>query len=80
VLTEHGVILGDNYPHRLVDHEAAARHARRAIYSVREGDAYFGAARDIQKKHGSRTAGLPSTERRAKPKTKPKSAQSEFDF
>jgi deoxyribodipyrimidine photo-lyase len=80
VLTARGVTLGDSYPHRLVDHEAAARHARQAIYSVRKGDAYFDAARDIQKKHGSRKAGLPPTERRVTAKPKPKSAQSEFDF
>jgi deoxyribodipyrimidine photo-lyase len=80
VLTAHGVTLGECYPHRLVNHEAAARHARHAIYGVRTGDAYFDAARSIQKKHGSRKAGLPSTERRAKSRTNAKSAQSEFDF
>jgi hypothetical protein len=50
------------------------------MYGVRKGDSYFNAARDMQKKHGSRKAGLPSTERRGKPKPKPKSAQLEFDF
>jgi deoxyribodipyrimidine photo-lyase len=78
LLAKHGITLGVTYPLRLVDHEIAARHAREAIYAVRKGDEFFNAARAIQHKHGSRKAGLPPTERRAKPKAK--SAQTEFDF
>ncbi len=78
LLAARGVRLGDSYPVRLVDHEAAARVAREKAYGVRTGPAFRAAARAIQQKHGSRKSGLPPTERRARSARKP--SQSEFDF
>lgn len=78
LLAGRGVALGATYPARLVDHEAAARSAREAIYAVRRGDAYYEAADAIQRKHGSRKSGLPPTDR--KRRAKPAAQQTEFDF
>lgn len=80
-----GVALGQTYPDRLVDHEAAARDARDRIYAVRDGEAFRATARDIQRRHGSRKSGLPPTTRKARsvstrPSAKPASSQGEFDF
>ena len=36
VLSEHGIVLGQSYPMRLVDHVAAAREARRRLAPTRE--------------------------------------------
>lgn len=60
-LAARGVIRGETYPARLVDHEQAARAARERIYAVRGGDAFRRTARAIQEKHGSRKSGLPPT-------------------
>lgn len=73
-----GVILGATYPDRLVDHEVAARHARETIYGVRAGAGFRVEARAIQRRHGSRRAGLPPAERRPRPRPAP--AQGEFEF
>jgi deoxyribodipyrimidine photo-lyase len=73
-----GVILGETYPDRLVDHEVAARHAREAIYGVRAGEGFRVEARAIQRRHGSRRAGLPPAERRPRPRPAP--AQGEIEF
>jgi deoxyribodipyrimidine photo-lyase len=78
VLGNAGVRLGESYAARLVDHVVAARRAREAVYSVRTGGAYFEAAGAIQRKHGSRRAGLPSAERR--PRRKPDPPQGELEF
>jgi deoxyribodipyrimidine photo-lyase len=77
-LAERGIVLGETYPERLVDHVSAAASAREAIYGVRKGGAYREAANAIQHKHGSRKSGLPPTERR-KTASKNKS-QTEFKF
>jgi deoxyribodipyrimidine photo-lyase len=52
------------YPLPLVDHEQAARAAKAAIAAIRRDPAHAGPARAILVQHGSRKAGLPSTERR----------------
>jgi deoxyribodipyrimidine photo-lyase len=77
-LAERGIVLGQTYPERLVDHERAAAMARDVVYGVRKDAAYRDASSAIQRKHGSRKSGLPPTDR---PKPKPKqSTQTEFDF
>jgi deoxyribodipyrimidine photo-lyase len=58
------VRAGIAYPSPLVDHEQAARDARAAITAIRRDPAHQAPARAIIVKHGSRKAGLPSTERR----------------
>jgi deoxyribodipyrimidine photo-lyase len=55
------------YPLPLVDHVQAARDAKAAITAIRHDPAHVAPARAILAKHGSRKAGLPSTERRRKP-------------
>ncbi|MEL6746882.1 MAG: FAD-binding domain-containing protein, partial [Pseudomonadota bacterium] len=51
-------ILGSTYPMRIVDHEAAARAARTAIWGVRRLDGYRDEANRIQARHGSRKSGI----------------------
>jgi deoxyribodipyrimidine photo-lyase len=56
------------YPAPLVNHEQAAREAKAAITALRRDPAHIAPARAIVARHGSRRAGLPSTERgRKKP-------------
>lgn len=76
-LRNRGVMLGDTYPHRLVDHVSAARSARERVYNVRKGSHYAEAADAIQRKHGSRKSGLKTIERK---RSNRPGAQSEFDF
>jgi deoxyribodipyrimidine photo-lyase len=77
-LRERGVIIGETYPRRLVDHAEAARAARERIYAVRKSGAFARAADAIQEKHGSRKSGLPpaGAKRRRRAATK----QKEFEF
>ncbi|MDZ7627414.1 MAG: deoxyribodipyrimidine photo-lyase [Parvularculaceae bacterium] len=77
-LRARGVILGETYPRRLVDHVEAARAARERIYAARRGPAFARDADAIQEKHGSRKSGLPPTGR-SRRKRAP-SNQSSFDF
>lgn len=58
VLTKAGVVLGERYPERIVDHEQAAREARARIGALRKGEDHRAAAAAIQAKHGSRKSGL----------------------
>ncbi len=51
-------LLGRVYPDRIVDHEAAARHARTAIWQVRRTEGYRDEANRIQERHGSRKSGV----------------------
>jgi deoxyribodipyrimidine photo-lyase len=67
-----------SYPAPLVDHEQAARAARAAITAIRRDPAHAGPARAIVARHGSRRAGLPSTERRRK--TRAETRQRQFDL
>ena len=61
VLAKAGVVLGESYPDRIVDHEQAAREARARIGALRKGEDHRAAAAAIQAKHGSRTSGLKQT-------------------
>jgi deoxyribodipyrimidine photo-lyase len=54
-LAAHGAAA---YPAPMVDHVAAAAHARERIYAIRKGTPFRDAADAIQARHGSRRAGL----------------------
>ncbi len=72
---------GLRYPPPIVDHAAAARAARDALYAVRKGPDHQQAASDIVAKHGSRKAGLPSAGRQRKPAAKePVNPQIQLEF
>ena len=58
------------YPPPIVDHAAAAKAARDALYALRKGSEHRDAAREIAAKHGSRKAGIPMTGRKVKATTK----------
>ena len=56
-----GCVLGRDYPSPIVDWSAAAALARDRLWALRRG-AEFGTVADaIQRRHGSRRAGLPKT-------------------
>ncbi len=55
------------YPPPLIDHEAAARRAREALWRRREAGGFGAPAGAIQAKHGSRRAGIPHRGGRRKP-------------
>ncbi len=63
------------YPAPIVDHMAAARFARDAIWGVRKGESYRSEAKAIVNKHGSRKSGIPNRGQRPK---KPPSSQMEL--
>jgi deoxyribodipyrimidine photo-lyase len=50
-----GVEIGKNYPVPIVDHMAAARHARTEIWAIRKNDNFRDQAKEIVHQHGSRT-------------------------
>jgi deoxyribodipyrimidine photo-lyase len=54
------------YPLPIVDHAAAAKAARDALYALRKRSGHCEAAREIAAKHGSRNAGIPMTGRKVK--------------
>ena len=56
---EAGCAVGRDYPLPVVDHVAAARRARDAIWAVRRGPRFAAEADAIQARHGSRRSGLP---------------------
>ncbi len=59
VLAHAGVVLGQTYPMRIVDHLAAAEEARSRIFALRKQPGHAGQADAIQTRHGSRRAGIP---------------------
>lgn len=78
-LAEAGIVLGETYPQRIVDHVHAARAARAKIYERRGGKAYRETADRIQAKHGSRKSGI--AHRGQKPKrSRPGTAQMTLDL
>lgn len=81
-LAGFGVVPGETYPERLVDHVAAAATARQQIYAVRGSTGYRQQADAIQTRHGSRKSGLAATGRpgRKTRKAAQPGAQSELDF
>jgi deoxyribodipyrimidine photo-lyase len=50
----HGVTLGQDYPHRIVDHQEAAQAARARLTDVRRDTGFGAAARGVYVRHGSR--------------------------
>jgi deoxyribodipyrimidine photo-lyase len=54
-----GCRIGRDYPAPIVDHAAAARAAREAIWAVRRKAGFAALADAIQARHGSRRSGLP---------------------
>ncbi len=64
ILSAAGIVLGQTYPMRMVDHMAAADQARTRIAAVRRSPGHANAADDIQARHGSRKAGLAPAGRR----------------
>jgi len=83
VLAKARIVLGEDYPERMVDHDQAARQARARIGALRKGQDHRAAASAIQAKHGSRKSGLKptgsaSSRRRARQADDPR--QAKFDF
>lgn len=74
---EAGCVIGRHYPAPIVDHVAAARRARDAVWAVRGDRAFNEAADAIQSRHGSRRSGLPQPR---SAKAKPPSRQLAFGF
>jgi deoxyribodipyrimidine photo-lyase len=69
------------YPPPIVDHAAAGKAARDALYAVRRGAGHREAAGEIAAKHGSRKAGIPMTGRKVKqPPKAHESAQLKLDL
>ncbi len=69
------------YPPPIVDHAAAAKAARDALYARRKSSGHREAAREIASKHGSRKSGIPMTGRQIKANSKATDAsQLTFDF
>lgn len=65
VLAKAGIVLGQTYPMRIVDHIAAAEEARSRIFAIRKSPAHGAPADAIQARHGSRRAGIPFRGNRA---------------
>ncbi|MGQ0528742.1 MAG: deoxyribodipyrimidine photo-lyase/cryptochrome family protein [Panacagrimonas sp.] len=66
-----------DYPLPIVDPIAAARAARDRIWTVRRDPAFGAQADEVQERHGSRKAGLPSTTR---PRRRPDAGQLKLEF
>jgi deoxyribodipyrimidine photo-lyase len=58
---EAGCVIGRDYPAPLVDEATAAREAKERLYPLRATTAAREEADAVQRKHGSRKAGLPAT-------------------
>ena len=77
ILIEAGVTLDHDYPEPIVDHVAAARHAREAIYQKRGSRTFKSKADRIQQRHGSRKAGIKFRGQRPKSAKQRKETQTE---
>ncbi|MFN3911632.1 FAD-binding domain-containing protein [Hyphomonas sp.] len=64
VLSAAGIVLGQTYPMRMVDHLAAAEEARTRIAAVRRAPGHGAASEEIQARHGSRRSGIAATGQR----------------
>ncbi len=64
VLAQAGVVFGQTYPMRIVDHLAAADYARSRIFALRRAPEHAGPADAIQLRHGSRRSGIAFTGQR----------------
>lgn len=70
ILSAAGIVLGQTYPMRMVDHMAAADQARTRIAAVRRTPGHAASADDIQSRHGSRRAGIATTGQRRRTATR----------
>ena len=75
-----GLVIGRDYPLPVVDPMAAARIARDRIWAVRKRAGFDRSADAIQQRHGSRKAGLPSTARPPRTRSKAAAPQLGLDF
>ena len=74
-------LLGEAYPERIVDHQAAARAARQKLGRMRASADAKQQADQIQQKHGSRKSGVRNAGRRSsRPKPAADTRQAGFDF
>jgi deoxyribodipyrimidine photo-lyase len=64
ILSAAGIVLGQTYPMRMVDHMAAADEARTRIAAVRRAPGHAATADEIQLRHGSRRSGIAVTGQR----------------
>jgi deoxyribodipyrimidine photo-lyase len=64
ILSAAGIVLGQTYPMRMVDHMAAADEARTRIAAVRRAPGHAAMADEIQLRHGSRRSGIAATGQR----------------
>jgi len=64
ILSAAGIVLGQTYPMRMVDHMAAANEARTRIAAVRQAPCHAAMADEIQFRHGSRRSGITVTGQR----------------
>ncbi|ABI77145.1 deoxyribodipyrimidine photolyase family protein [Hyphomonas neptunium ATCC 15444] len=79
-----GIVLGQTYPMRIVDHMAAAEEARSRIFAVRKRAGHGAQADALQARHGSKRSGIPfrgqqAARRQAVPRA-PEPAQLSFDL
>lgn len=63
LLSQGGVRLGEDYPHPIIDHEAAAKEAKEKIAAIRRGEGFRSEAKAVYQKLGSRKK---STRKRSK--------------
>ena len=75
-----GLVIGRDYPEPLVDHEAAARHARDTLWRLRKEDAVRRESRAVYEKHGSRNPHREGAPRPRRPSPPTDSTQLGFDF
>jgi deoxyribodipyrimidine photo-lyase len=75
-----GVVIGESYPARLVDHEQAARLARGRLSVVRATPAFRDLARGVYDRHGSRRRKFEGPDNPPARKSAPRKAQFSFDF
>ncbi|MEZ5955409.1 MAG: FAD-binding domain-containing protein [Hyphomonas sp.] len=64
-LARAGIVFGQTYPMRMVDHIAAAREARERIAATRRKPGHAETARVLEDRHGSHKAGIARPTRRA---------------
>ncbi|MBY9066476.1 deoxyribodipyrimidine photo-lyase [Hyphomonas sp. WL0036] len=66
-----GIVLGQTYPMRIVDHLAAAEEARSRIFALRRKTRHATRAAGIDARHGGKAAGIPTRGQR-RPLAKPR--------
>ncbi len=77
-----GFTLGETYPERIIDHEAAARAARENLTRIRASDGFYQEQKAIYQKHGSRknSRHTPAQGRPWKTQARANDAQFELDL